>query len=112
MTASGQCSDSIPTFTYAIIDTPVSAGLDNIKLSVDSENNKIWFKGLSGGTLEGVFTITVQAKLPWSTTISTFTFQLIFSRCALQNLIVPTLVNQLYYVRNALGSYTPPAFLT
>ena len=83
-----------------------------MKLSIDSTDNKIWAKGLVGGTVYGVFTITVNGFLPMTATTVSFTFNLAVDPCAHTLITYPSLTTQIYYVTNPTGSYSVPAFTT
>ena len=95
------CTDATPTFTYHIDTTPVTTLTSMLQMSVDSETNKIWIKGISGSTYSGPHTITVGAYLPFDAKTSSFTFQLtINSPCIGVTLTAPSFIDQLYYVTN------------
>lgn len=67
-TATTLCDDAVPTWIYEVDQAPLGGNPADkfIKLSVDSENNKIWFKPRIGGTISGDWEITVNAMLPMS----------------------------------------------
>ena len=104
------CSDDSPSWIYSIDATPIDSGLSHIKLSVDSINNRIWLKGLSGGALLGTFTLKVTAHLQTTIAVTEFYFEFSFNPCTGTPLISPTMVDQLYYVTNPASSYDPPIF--
>ena len=57
------CVDAAPNWIYEIDHTPVSAAINHFKMSIDSVNNKIWMKGITGGTVYGAFTISIKGYL-------------------------------------------------
>ena len=107
-----QCTDQGPTWQYSIDQTPMSALMEKYKVTIDPYDNKIYLRGLIGGTLYGTFTLTFTARLPGSSDITTFDFKFSVSPCKNRPFTLPTWVTQLYYVTDPLSSYDPPAFIT
>lgn len=65
-TGGNVCTDPSSNWVYQIDQAPISANNENrfLKVSIDSLNNKIWASGRTGGSINGVWSIIVNAYLP------------------------------------------------
>jgi len=65
-TGGNVCTDPTSNWVYEIDQAPISANNEQefLKVSIDSLNNKIWASGRSGGTINGVWVMTVNGFLP------------------------------------------------
>jgi len=106
------CSDTAPTWVYEVDQSPYSATKDYVKMSVDPTTNKIWLKGITGGTTYGAYTVTIKGYLFPSKLSAQFTVQIYLNPCVGVTVTPPTLSEKIYYVTQATTSYTTAAFTT
>ena len=108
--SNGECTDGSGLWHYSYNKGAISAVDDHLKVSIDSENNLIWVKGLVGETTIATYTITIKGRLQGTTKTANFDFTLLMTPCKNTPLVAPIFDNQLYYVTNPLDSYDAPAF--
>ena len=78
-------------------------------MSIDSVNGLVWVKGLSGITTVATYTLSITGYLP-SGESKSFSLVINMTPCITTPIIPSNLIDQIYYVNFATGSYDAPAF--
>ena len=82
---------------------------DFLKVSIDSVNGLVWVKGMVGPTSAATYTLKITGYLPSGLSAS-FNLVISMTPCINTPIIPSSLIDQIYYVNSATGSYDAPAF--